>query len=104
MGHLIAGFRREKYCLIALHNKNIETLRNLFILPTLHRTKPVQFSCYPTSAIRNTLMFPMNDQFATFFQTLQPANSQFASLFQNFGPANEQFLGTAKANAEKQLA
>lgn len=49
-------------------------------------------------------MFPMNDQFATFFQTLQPANSQFASLFQNFGPANEQFLGTAKANAEKQLA
>lgn len=49
-------------------------------------------------------MFPMNDQFATFFQTLQPANSQFASLFQNLAPANTQFLGTAKVNAEKQLA
>ncbi len=49
-------------------------------------------------------MFPMNDQFATFFQTFQPANAQFANVFQNLGPANEQFLGTAKANAEKQLA
>lgn len=52
-------------------------------------------------------MFPMNDQFATFFKTLQPASTQFANTFQTFqnmGPANEQFLGTFKASAEKQLA
>lgn len=49
-------------------------------------------------------MFPMNDQFATFFKTFQPANTQLTNVFQNLGPANEQFLNTVKVTAEKQWA
>jgi len=63
-------------------------------------------------------MFPMNDQFADFFNRFQPANNQFTNAFKqlfptdgqfpgigkNLLPGNEQFLSAVRTGIETQIA